>query len=71
MLHACVRTFDVTDTVEFFWKLNRASSQKNFYSTRHIEFLDTCMEYQMQFEKKVITQYKCLHEMNILSLISL
>ena len=52
-------------------KFSLASTKKNSYSIRYIEFLDTCMEYQMQFEKKVITQYKCLHEMNILSLISL
>ena len=28
MLHACVKKFDVTDTVENFWELNRAKVEK-------------------------------------------
>ena len=36
-------------------KFSLASSQKISYSIRHIEFLDTCMEYQMQFKKSNYT----------------
>jgi hypothetical protein len=28
MLYACVKKFDVTDTVENFWELNRAKVEK-------------------------------------------
>ena len=37
ILHACVHAD--------YYMCTLFSSQKNFYNTRHIEFLDTCMDH--------------------------